>query len=941
MPFGQVGVSGYRRRTSTGKVVNVSHYTQRRDLADIFSGLGRVGSISAKPGTFPGGRQIPTPNKSTKVTKAQLGAQKRQLAAMRAQVAALRKSAPADVAKNVEPAKKLLAKSFGTKKKTAAKKEDQAKKLASAEKLLKTRGADNEKLKEATNLLQSTADKQKSRAEASKKAAVTKQAAVDEMVKWIDANAAEIDANGVNVEAALKSTGITRDQLSNPDTPRTRAVTQEEWDALWDAGKRRIAEFQRESSPPIGLDDNWEAVKQQAYIAAQEEWGGMTMDTHTGVPLVGNEDLYALTVKDAGQESVSVPIGATPEEFDQAMDRARKVFDAQFQRQQHYLGVFNNVDTGLVEIDPVLVVDNLDDVESIGAYTRAVGGAYHFSDGLGYWPPFVGDKNEEFPSLRQVARKGEGDATGAGSNSSGQAGQGNDTGGQNSAGKANPSQEKALTYGPITPDEFQALDDYTAIGNGYRQINAKLRGTSFKPAGFGNASLAEEDVLSAIANLDALMEKSPLQSPVTVYRGYNPNWFQASPDEPLPIDTIIEDKGFVSFTHEAGVAFGFTSEKGSSKDVAVMKVTLPSGFPAINVDKRFSEHGQGDPNEGEFILPHGTKFRVVQERRPIGAGEEFPDANGDPAYIGDTWRKTGTIMTVEAFLPDQTVGGTNDNTAQGTGQALTQGQAGQATGVGPSGSPDLGTGGRENNAPTQAQVTTADAAAIATPSPKSLEAAKKVWNTDLGNGYRASVEDVRSTGYDDYPQHVAGIFSDSKGNAVGSFSRIIAVDPSGEMRAIHKSLFLSPDIQGQGLVSKFNAAAEEKYRQMGVKSIALSTDGVGGYAWARAGYDWQFDPQVDDRGILAEDVNRVLNSIDGAAYELYGEQNPDIYDMISTQIRELLQRVQRFEANDAADVTWLPTPYELSQIGWQPGADTWPGKNGMIGASWDGVKYLD
>jgi hypothetical protein len=39
----------------------------------------------------------------------------------------------------------------------------------------------------------------------------------------------------------------------------------------------------------------------------------------------------------------------------------------------------------------VLVVDTAAEVEQIGAYTRAVGGAYHFRSGDGYWPPHVAE----------------------------------------------------------------------------------------------------------------------------------------------------------------------------------------------------------------------------------------------------------------------------------------------------------------------------------------------------------------------------------------------------------------------------------------------------------------------------------------------------------------------------------------------------------------------
>ena len=73
------------------------------------------------------------------------------------------------------------------------------------------------------------------------------------------------------------------------------------------------------------------------------------------------------------------------------MEKAKTDFGEVLEYGQFHLGVFRNDDTGLIEIDPVVVVDNVDDVESIGLYTNAVGGAYNFGDGLGYWPPYLRD----------------------------------------------------------------------------------------------------------------------------------------------------------------------------------------------------------------------------------------------------------------------------------------------------------------------------------------------------------------------------------------------------------------------------------------------------------------------------------------------------------------------------------------------------------------------
>lgn len=183
---------------------------------------------------------------------------------------------------------------------------------------------------------------------------------------------------------------ITREQLSNPDTPRTRPVSKAEFIRLAHEGQMKLDAYQKNSSTPKALTEDWEKTKQRAWDSVQEDWGGLTMDTHSGEAVELGDPKWVLTVKTPGQSSVSIPIeGLNREDFDKAMEEARRKFAPQFAREQHYLGVFRDADTGNVDIDPVLIVDSLDDVESIGAYTHAVGGAFCLKDELGYWPPYV------------------------------------------------------------------------------------------------------------------------------------------------------------------------------------------------------------------------------------------------------------------------------------------------------------------------------------------------------------------------------------------------------------------------------------------------------------------------------------------------------------------------------------------------------------------------
>lgn len=171
----------------------------------------------------------------------------------------------------------------------------------------------------------------------------------------------------------------------------SRPVSYNEFQNLARQGEQQLEGFRKNASPTTGLDQNWDSLKASSFKEVQSEWGGATIDSHTGQPLPQGAEKYALTVKDKGVETVSIPIGASRQEFDAAMDTARSRFGDILQREQHHLGVFRDDDMGRIDFDPVLVVLKRADVDTIGAATRAIGGAYNFSDGNGYWPPHVAE----------------------------------------------------------------------------------------------------------------------------------------------------------------------------------------------------------------------------------------------------------------------------------------------------------------------------------------------------------------------------------------------------------------------------------------------------------------------------------------------------------------------------------------------------------------------
>jgi hypothetical protein len=183
----------------------------------------------------------------------------------------------------------------------------------------------------------------------------------------------------------------------------SRPVSDAEFQALAAEGLRELQRLSQDKAPVTGLDRNWPAVKENAWAEVQKSWGGATISAQTGQPLPQGADRYALTVRPAGMADVSVPETASKDEFYAAMDRALAEYRSQLELGQRYLGVFHDDDLHRIDIDPVLVVDTTHEVETIGAFTHAIGGAYHFKSGDGYWPPHVAAAELSWGSGRDLA----------------------------------------------------------------------------------------------------------------------------------------------------------------------------------------------------------------------------------------------------------------------------------------------------------------------------------------------------------------------------------------------------------------------------------------------------------------------------------------------------------------------------------------------------------
>jgi hypothetical protein len=194
--------------------------------------------------------------------------------------------------------------------------------------------------------------------------------------------------------------------------------------------------------------------------------------------------------------------------------------------------------------------------------------------------------------------------------------------------------------------------------------------------------------------------------------------------------------------------------------------------------------------------------------------------------------------------------------------------------------------------------------------------------------------------------HVEGLIR-VNGVMVGSFERTTEGN-----YVTHESLHLEPEHRGAGFAAAFNRHAEDEYRRMVFRAIKLATVDVGGYAWARAG--WEFDPEL--YGVLAGDGSKA--GFEGARRMLdyFGEsfvrEAATAHSVPKEVVDEFVSRfpttdeVQSLSAVELKALGKFGSEFEIAGFGrehsWVDGSEQkmWLGKLVMVGQAWTGVKRL-
>jgi hypothetical protein len=104
----------------------------------------------------------------------------------------------------------------------------------------------------------------------------------------------------------------------------------------------------------------------------------------------------------------------------------------------------------------------------------------------------------------------------------------------------------------------------------------------------------------------------------------------------------------------------------------------------------------------------------------------------------------------------------------------------------------------------------------------------------------------------------------------------------------------------------------DSYKRNGVTEMTLTANNdVGGYAWARAGFE--FASPTARSGVAMDAVKLVK--------------------------RQRFDEATRAEIRRVADNP-TASPADFAMIGWKPGATMWPGKEIMLRSQWDAVMRL-
>lgn len=201
---------------------------------------------------------------------------------------------------------------------------------------------------------------------------------------------------------------------------------------------------------------------------------------------------------------------------------------------------------------------------------------------------------------------------------------------------------------------------------------------------------------------------------------------------------------------------------------------------------------------------------------------------------------------------------------------------------------------------------------------------EKCYNfSDKKTGIKTKIADISWVGgsddaVDDVGVLIMGDIRNAEGEHIGEFGRIIQEDSSLYPRARH-AIFFMRDGEGNGFGARWMEHCDNLYLENGIKSVLILATSVGGYAWAKMGFDF------DKESVDAPDYQKIfLDSLRDNVTQYYDFDNNLMRDALA-KVDEMA-RIGDVHSWDIASFTFRGVPH---------------GRNIMMDSEWYGIKYID
>ena len=189
---------------------------------------------------------------------------------------------------------------------------------------------------------------------------------------------------------------------------------------------------------------------------------------------------------------------------------------------------------------------------------------------------------------------------------------------------------------------------------------------------------------------------------------------------------------------------------------------------------------------------------------------------------------------------------------------------------------------------------------------------------------------------------VRGYIYDKSGNRMGFWERVIHFPESEPAVVEYRSLDIYPSQQGKGLGRNVIKFFDKAMKSWGAENVLVEANcDVGGYAWAKSGYDWNpamtFNQHETPDAWLVQSRWERQQSLICDSLQTEAEITGDPDGSIGFMVERLKQPY---------NVETYPTPFEVSDTGRNLSTTgsgktkMWAGKSAMLDNSWLGTRKL-